>query len=147
MQPYPWYIENPCCYLLTHCNQLWFWFVSQLPWHSVPVHLPGAAPCLLWREADRSRWQSNLPVSGISARILPLHWNYGHPGIQVINILTHKWQFYSPDGNLIQCITIIPKEKKNLSSDTFCQARSEKLPNYTFMNEENAGMHQLSCIK
>lgn len=107
MQSYPCYIENPCCYLLTHCNQLWFWFVSQLPWHSVPVHLPGAAPCLLWREADRSRWQSNLPVSGISARILPLHWNYGHPGIQVINILTHKWQFYSQDENLIQCITII----------------------------------------
>lgn len=38
-------------------------------------------------------------------------------------------------------------KKKNLSSDTFCQARSAKLPNYTFMNEENAGMHQLSCIK
>lgn len=41
----------------------------------------------------------------------------------------------------------LTQRKKNLSSDTFCQARSAKLPNYTFMNEENAGMHQLSCIK
>lgn len=39
------------------------------------------------------------------------------------------------------------KKKKNLSSDTYCKARSAKLPNYTFMNEEKAGMHQLSCIK